>query len=54
MGAALPSDAAAVWAAVQSGVAIPHWLWSALLAAGAVNGLCYARAAQARPERSLR
>lgn len=52
-GRALPADMAAIWATAQSGLVVPSWLWSALLVAGAVNGLFYARLTQSRRKESV-
>lgn len=42
LGRALPGDAASIWRAGQSALTLPAWLWSALPAAGLLNGICYA------------
>lgn len=48
-GRAMPDEIAAAW---NANVIIPTWLWSALLAAGVINGVFYARVTQSR-RRSL-
>ena len=49
----LPSDASTIWGALTAGVPVRSWVWPALLAVVAANGMFCARARQAHTLRDL-